>query len=235
MPTSIGSAIPVQARRHVASPQMWAVEVGTDFWLDPAVNGMITAGNAHELSDYGWTTTALGLTAGSGADFLSSADVGTVNVITFDAANDLLLSPRRFGDYQHGLVAKGLLGYYPTRLCAEVYAAFSTHSANETTTGFGLVTATPLTDTNHVAFIRTDGSNFAMRSSGAADAGAADDAAFHLFRIELTFGTGLAEWFIDGTSQGTIAILGDSFPVAFGASAGTTNRLSLGLVHIWYE
>lgn len=235
MPISIGSSVPVQVRRHVASPQMWSVEAGTDFWLVPSVNGMISAGNAHELSDYGWTTTALALTAGSGGDFLASADVGSMNVITFGDASDLLLSPVLFGDYAHGLVAKGFLGYYPTKLCMEAYAAFSTHSADETATGFGFVTATPLTDTNHVAFIRTDGANFALRSSGAADAGAADDGNLHLFRIDLSFGTGLAEWFIDGTSQGTIAILGDSFPVALGASASTTNRLALGLVHIWYE
>src|SRR3990167_5959661 len=94
-------------RIHVLTPQEWATTPGTDFWLVGQSNGMITAGSAHELADYGWTTTALKLTAATGgADLLDSADVGVPAGITLADASDLLASPAIFGDYAHGLMAQ---------------------------------------------------------------------------------------------------------------------------------
>ena len=42
---------------------------------------------------------------------------------------------------------------------------------------------------------------------------------------------------MDGTSQGTIALEADEFPVSFeaGIVAAGTNTIGLGDVHVWYE
>lgn len=224
-----------EVKHHVLTPQAWAVAAGTDFWLVPSANGMLTSGNGHELSDYGWTTTALALQNGSGGDFFSSADPGALGAILFGASGDLLLSPAVFGDYAHFYMASQLLGAAPTKLILEAIAAFTTNSANETTSGFGFIEdgGSPDVANDHLAFIFTDGTNFTLRSGAASDAGAVDDGNVHRFKIVITSAN--VEWFIDGTSQGTIALEADEFPVAFGAHVLTTNRLSLGIVHISYE
>jgi len=224
-------------REHVRTPQEWGFKAGTDFWLVASTNGMITATNAHELVDYGWVTTALGFSTPTGGDFLDSADPGTPNSILFDASGDLLRCPYLFGDYAHGLMAQQLLKKAPTKLALEVYAAFTVHSANEPTSGFGFVEAggTPATAADHQAFISTNATNFLFASGAASDLGAIDDANFHLFKMVLNKTTSLAEWFIDGVSQGSMAIQADLAPYAFGAHVLTTNRLSLAWAHVYYD
>lgn len=225
-------------RAHLLSPQEWGYAVGTDFWLTAAVNGMLTAGNGHELSDYGWTTTALTLTAGSLADFITSADVGTPANITMADASDLIQSPILFGNYSHALAASKILGYLPNRLTLEAYAAFPAVAANETATGFGFVESagSPIVAGDAMAMIVSDGTNFVCRSGAASDVGATADTAYHLWRVEIAGGSSV-EWFIDDTSQGTFAIQSDLWPVSFGAGvqAAGANDVSLAWVHIWYS
>ena len=219
-------------RGHVPS-YAWGTDPGTDFWLIPS--GAIFTAAGIVLGDYGWTTTALALVEGTGADFIASGDYGVPNHILTDASGDLLQSPTVFGDYTHAYMASSILGYVPSALNVEVYAAFSVATANETTSGFGLVedVGTPATAGDHMAYIFSDSANFGLRSGAAADVGAAVDNAWHLWKIAVTSAN--VEWFIDGTSQGTIALQADLWPVSFGAQSFTTNRLLLGQIHVWYS
>ncbi len=224
-------------RHHVVKAQDWNRSAGTDFWL---LSEAEYAGAASDdlITNFGWTTTSIALASPTGGDFLASADVGTPNSLLFGADNDLLQSPTIFGDYAHGLMAGQILGHLPTRLIVEVYAAFTTNSANETRTGFGLTEAggTSGTANDAMAWIHTDGSNFTIRSAADSDAGDTDDANFHQFRIVVSTGTADAiEWFIDGTSQGTMDSQEDLWPCSFGGFSSTTNRISLAFAHIWYE
>src|SRR3990167_78067 len=227
-------------RRHVAADR-WQSEPGTDYWVIAQHDDALTASGATNISgldSYGWTTTTLVVSTMTGGDFLDSTDVGTPNAVVFGADTDLLQSPTIFGDYSHGLMAGQFLGYYPTRLVVEVYAAFTTHSANETRTGFGLTEAggTSGTAADAMAWIHTDGTSFTLRSAADSDAGSADNATFHQFRIVCTVGqTDAIEWFIDGTSQGKMDVQAALWPCSFGAYSSTTNRISLAWCHIYYE
>lgn len=221
-------------RIHVNRAAHWTRTSGTDFWYREQ-----EAGTAADdlITNYGWTTTALSYTVGSGADLLTSADVGTPTSTDFGAAADLLLSPSIFGDYGHSLMAADILGYQPTTLNLEAYAAFTVNSAAETISGFGFSTGSGLTATNHVAHIYSDATNFAIRGTDGTgaltDVGALLAATYKKFKIVATAG-GTVEWFIDGASQGTITLKTDLFPTAFSASVTTTNRLSLAWAHIFY-
>ena len=215
---------------------------GDCFWLvggGPDVMATGAAAVAGGLSGWGWTTTTLSLTAATGADFLSSADVGTPASIAFAADTDLLQSPTIFGDYSHGLAAGEILGRYPTKLICEVYAAFPTNSAEETRTGFGLIEAggTAGTDVSAMAWIHALATTnaFSLRSGAASDNASSLDSAYHQWRIVVNSADSLVEWFIDGTSQGTIAVQTDLWPCSFGAYASTTNRVALAWIHLWYE
>lgn len=221
-------------RIHVP-PRLWGTAPGTDFWLIPS-GEITTAGATGDLlSDNGWVTTSLVETAGSAADFLSSADTGVPTHLLTNASGDLLQSPSVFGTYDHGQVAAAILGYSPTTLNVEFWGAMTVHTADEANSGFGWVEAggSPANTADAMAMINTDGTNFRISSGAASDLGAADDALWHQFKIVSTFG-GTHEWFIDGTSQGTLAIQADLYPVSFGFHALTTNRPALGSVHIWY-
>ena len=238
MGTGLIIPAPASRRVHVTRPSLWTRAAGTDFWLKPDIN--FAGGAADELlTDNGWTLTSVTLTAGTLADLLTSADVGTPSIAALDAGSDLLLSPSIFGDYGHGLMAGQFLGYTPTTLNLEIYANFSVSTAAETTSGFGFSTGSSLTATNHIAFIYSDATNFAMRGTpgtGAyTDVGALRDATYHLWRITATAG-GTVEWFIDGTSQGTITLVADLFPTAFSGSivAAGTNRVNIAWAHIFY-
>jgi len=224
-------------RVHILTGQDWVRYAGTDFWL--SVGDTVLGATNHALCDNSWTTTGLAPTAADGsADFLSSSDVGNPNRIRFNSASDLINSPELFGDYNHATQAAQFLGYQPTKLNLEVQARFPVHSANETTTGFGLIDGggTPGTEADHVAFIHTDNANFTLRSSADSDVGAADGTLLHRFKVTVAEGTTDAiEWFIDGTSQGTIDNREDAWPCSFGGYTSTTNRIDLMWVHIWYS
>jgi hypothetical protein len=228
-------------RVYVDDPRAWAYTNGTDFLLNGGTTtALITSGTAGQvLSEYGWTTTTLAYVAGSGADYASSADPGVAPHLLLADASDLLASPAIFGSYDHMLAASRILGYFPTRLVCEVWAAFTTASADEPSSGFGfvedggsLITAAAA---DQMAVISSNATTFELNSGAASDAGAAVDNAWHRWRIVLSGST--AEWFMDGTSQGTIALQGDEFPVSFeaGIVAAGTNDIALGDVHLWYE
>jgi len=227
-------------RRHIWTPQGWGYEAGTDFWFVGAASGMLTSGNAHELADYGWTTTALGFATPSAADFISAADQGTPNALAFDAAGDLLKSPVIFGEYNHALLAAEILGYTPTQLVAVIRAQFAVASNNETATGFGFFEdgGAPNVAADAFAMITSNGTNFVARSGADSDAGAAVDTAWHTWK--LVIGAGPAdgiEWFMDGVSQGTFDTETDELPVGFGAgvlAATGANFFNLAWAHLYY-
>lgn len=227
-------------RKHVRSPQMWGVEAGTDFWLIVNANGGLGSGNAHELSDYGWTTTSLALADGAAADFMSSSDVGTPPQITQNAQNDLIKSPAIFGDYTHARQAMLLLGKktLPRYLIMDAYATFSVVANAETTTALGFVEdgGSIVTANDAMACVVSNGTTFAIRSGAATGTGVvAVDTNPHRFRIVCDKSNALAYLYVDGTASGSVAIEGDEWPVAFGAgSGGANNLIQLNQAHIYY-
>ena len=227
-----------KTRHHVWTPQEWAYRPGTDFWAFFGNSGLLTSGVAHELSDYGWSTTALAFASPDGADFMSSDDIGTPNGLVFADASDLLQSPAIFGDYTHGRMVEEILGKFPTQFAIEIYAAFTTVTGTSNRSGFGLVEAggTAGAAADELAWIYTDGTNFTIRSDADSDVGAADDTDYHLWKIVVSSGdkTDAVEWFIDGVSQGTMDRKTDEWPVSFGVFAHTTNRFVVSWVHAYY-
>lgn len=229
-------------REHVP-PHLWAAKPGTDYWLLGGHADIVTSPAAATvvgaLEGWGWTTTALSLTTGSGADFLSSSDKGIHTGISIGLASDLLQSPVIFGDYAHGLAAAQFLGYMPTALVLDVYATFTVVATTSDTTGFGFVEdgGSAIVANDQLAYITSDGTNFLLRNDTVSDASiAVADTNPHLFRIKVTSSN--VEWFIDDVSQGTIALKADEWPVSFGAGALATtgaNFFHIGWVHIWYE
>ena len=240
---NIVSSGPRAPRAHVSTPEWWNRAAGTDYWAFFGLESTIAAaGSSALLSDAGWTTTSLAETAGTGADFLATGDRANPAHILTNAGSDLLQSPPVFGDYGHAQMAASILGYQPTRLVCEFYGAMTVHSADESTlTGWGLVEAGGAAGTanDRMAWVSTDGTNFLCSSAADSDLGATDDANWHVFRVELSnavaAGTDMSTWYIDGTSQGTLDLQTDLFPVSFGMFASTTNRPALAWIHIWYE
>lgn len=218
---------------HVLSPQEWGNSAGLHYWAFFGNAGQLTAGNAHELSASGWTTTALSLGGGQTGDFLASADQDPP-YLDFGASGDLLQSPAIFGDYGVGQMWKQFLGADPTTINLEVYASFPVGSVSETTSAFGFTTGAPATAANHRATIHSNGSNFRLRNNGGGDVGAAIDTGWHLFKIQL--GPSVIEWWIDAVSQGTLAYdSSDVWPASFGCHTSTTNRIRISWLHAWPE
>lgn len=212
-------------RIHAKNADEWGSSA-TDFW--------ISAGDMDATLPTGWTNTSILLTQSALSDFNSAADAQSISTWGTNADLDQLLSTRRFGSYYDFQEQADLLGYLPTALYCDILGVFTVHSANETATGFGLAGGVPLTITNHVAWIFSNSTNFALRTGATTtDAGALLDTTFHMFRIVITTGS-TTEWFIDGVSQGTVTTMVDMFPCSFGMSASTTNRPFFNRVHIWY-
>lgn len=229
-------------RLHVEDPRNWAISMGTDFWLGSYPSTAVLAGTAGGgvlLSEYGWTTTTLAHVAGLSGDFFSAAVPGVPGYIQFTAASDLLMSPSIFGDAAHVAQAARILGYRPTSLNMECYAAFLAEGSNEPSTAFGFVQAgaSPITAAaaGQFACISSNATNFELNSSAASDAGAASENAWHLWKVKIT-GAG-SEWFIDGASQGSIALVAAVFPLRFGCGvvAAGNNTIALNSVHIYYD
>mgnify|MGYP001584743184 CR=1 FL=1 len=236
------NVFPIANRQHVEDPRSWSISLGTDYWLGTNPSTAVLAGTAGAgvlLSEYGWTTTALAHVAGLSADFFSAADPGVPGYLQFTAASDLLVSPSVFGGDDHVAHVTRILGYRPTSLNMECYAAFLTEAADEVSSAFGFVQAgaSPITAAaaGQFACISSNATNFELNSSAASDAGAVSDNAWHLWRIKIT-STG-SEWFMDGVSQGSIALVADVFPLRFGCGivAAGVNTIGLNNVHIWYE
>ena len=228
-------------RLHVTDPRLWSRSIGTDYWLRGGIGIVSAQATAGELlSDYGWTTTGLAETAATGAaDFLSSATPGVEDYVGANSSTDLLQSPSMFGGYLGAQAAASIMGRDPTRLTAEWLGAFTAVTGTSNRSGFGLVEdgGTAGTAVDELAWIYTDGTNFTLRSDADSDAGAADDTSWHIWKIIVKTGTATdaVEWFIDGTSQGTIDRKTDEWPVSFGMYAHTTNRPQIAWLHIFYE
>ncbi len=217
----------------------WSTQMGTDYWAKFGIRSTIAPTGGGVLSELGWTTTSLVETVATGTgDFMSSSDFGIPAHILTDASGDLLESPSMFGDYTGSSAAGDILGHDPTTLSMECLASFTAVSGTSNRSGFGLVQdgGAAGTAADQLAWIFTDGTNFTIRSSADSDAGAADDTDWHLWKIVVSTGsaTDAVEWFIDGTSQGTMDRLEDQWPVSFGLHALTTNRPGIAWVHLWY-
>ena len=231
-------------RKHVLMGSRWVQSAGSDFWLMPGadVSAAEDTGSQEQLPEWGWIGTSLVDTVGSGADFMSSADKGAPNHFLTNATGDLLESPTLFGGYIHAEMAMKIVGMrkMPTDLIVEFWGSMSVHSADEPRSGWGFIEdgGSVATEADQIAFISSDGSNFQLAANGGAgaltDAGAADDAGWHLFKIRLNVADGLAYWYIDDVLQGSVAITADEFPCSFGFHALATNRPLLGPTHISY-
>lgn len=227
-------------RKYVTDPRAWAFDVGTDYLLVPSVTtALITAGTAGQvLSEFGWTTTSLTHATPSGADFMTSVDVGTPNGFLTDASGDILKSPTIFGDYNHARAVQQILGYFPTSLTLEAGATFTVASANENQSAFGWLEdgGTASVANDQIAAIFSDGTNFTIKNDTDSDVGALIDTSYHVWKIVINPGTtDKVEWFIDGTSQGTMDLKEDEWPASFFMHSLTTNRIHLSWAHIYYR
>ena len=237
------TVVPGNSRRvHALRPYDWAVTAATDYWATfGSVLGIPGGAGEEDLDLYGWVTSGFSHTVGSGADFLTSVDVGVTGGVNMNAANDFLLSPFIFGDFAHGEMVKGLLGHAPTRLNMECFARFAAN-ADESASGFGFVEAGAtgqFAEGDLLAFVTSDATNFTL-VSGEPDtgAGSTDNTTAHLFKITINKGTTLAiDWFIDGVQQTSMDLQEDLWPAAFAINteATGTNDPVVSWVHIWYE
>jgi hypothetical protein len=201
-------------------------------------------GSSALLTDSGWTITSMVDTAGTGADLLATGDRTAPAHALTDAASDLIQSPSIFGDYLHGQIAAKILGYTPTKLCAEFGFNFTVGTANETASAIGFVEAggSIVTANDALATIFSDGTNFKVRSGSAVTAaGPVVGAAWRIGKITLdssvAAGTAMVTTTIDGVALPTLNLETDLFPVSFGMGivAAGTNRIGLAWVHVWYE
>jgi len=220
----------------IKDPRYWETSSGYEFMADFGNADLITvlSSTNNGLSGYGWATTSLVATDGTAGDLLSPTDVTPTHILT-DAASDTIFSPRIFGSYSHALQASRFMGYFPTRLVMECYAAFTVASANEAASFFGLITPSGTTAgaNGSAACIFSDGTNFVCSGDKGFDNGAAIDNAWHLWKVVVESST--TEWFIDGVSQGTYTTEQDVWPTSFKMIVSTTNRIGISWIRIYYE
>ena len=231
-----------QQRVHVG-PYDFSNGAATDYWIQ--FNGVANqtaaaaATNPGGLSGWLFTTTSLVPTSGTAGDFNSSTDFTPSHSLT-DGTADIFATPRIFGGYDQMQRVKDVLGYAPTELVVDQYAAFTVASANEVSTYFGLINSTGAADgAGSGGCILSDGTNFRLVSDLGNDAGALIDNGWHLWRI--LYGSTNTEWFDDiatpGTlaSRGTITTEADIWPLAYVFRASTTNRVGVSWLHIFYR
>lgn len=228
---------------HTVRAQDWASRPGVVYALHAGAGAHGASSNGL-LSDFGWVTTSLVLAGGSGADIpdasWSTLDWGTPGSIGTNASSDLLQSPAIFADPMGFYTAGRLLGSTkpPLNFIADFWGALTTDSANETTSGFGLVEAggTAGTAADSFAWIYSNGANLKLESgAGAASlTGPAVAQQLLLHRLVITRSDAAqsaqtVSWYtssngITFTLQGTIAVETDLLPLSFGMFADTTNR-----------
>jgi hypothetical protein len=217
----------------------WNSSSGARYHFMPSAGQISGTGNAQDLSDRGWVTTALAFVEGTGADFLSAADKGVPGHYVLGAALDLLQCPAIFGGWTHAEEASSHIGTQPTCMTFEFHGSFADASSAEPGSGFGLVVngGSILTAADAIAMIVSDGTNFVCQSAADSDVGALVDNAWHEWKIVISQGTTDAvEWFIDRVSQGTFDLRTDAFPAAWGTAveAAGTNFLKIGPCEIEY-
>lgn len=233
------------------------IHVGGKYWLEPATDFWLTTSNQgiedvavgvatqpaiiRTLNGFGWVTSAslvLGVTPA--ADFLSEADIGQGNAYwDLDAASDQMCSPLVFGNISHLEVFRRVFGVVPTKLSAEWWAGYEVNTNNEPGSGVGFNTVQGAFAAAAIR-IYSNGTNFVLDVGGTTDVGAAKDLAIHKWKIVINKTTALVEWFMDGVSQGTVALAGseDSWPMNWQARvvAAGGNFFQVYLpIHAWYE
>ncbi len=223
-------------RVHIRDPHEWANSPGTDYWADFGKDDL-AAGGGRDLADAGWESSGFSILDGSGAALLDASTKGTTGGLNFDTTADYIISPTMFGNWTHGIMVQKMLGYFPTKISFECLARFAAGN-DEERTGFGFVqdgtTAGAIAKADWMAGITVDGTDFSLESSAAVDAGATKATTPHLFKVTGTAG-GTWEWFIDGTSQGTLAIVANQAPYAWAASVTGNNDPVIAWLHIFYE
>lgn len=231
-------------RVHVG-PHDFDNGAATDYWINfNAIANQVAAASATNpggLSGWFHTTTSLVATAGTAGDLDSYSDFTPSHVLT-DASADAFVTPRIFGGGDQFDRVADVLGYRPTILRADVYAAFTVNSANESTSFFGFCApaTTDITAAGGAAGICSDGTNFNLKSDNGSDAGVARDTLWRKWRIDLGSG-GTTTWYLDATpsgsltSQGTITTETDIYPVSFKMIVSTTNRIGISWVHVSYQ
>lgn len=172
-------------------------------------------------------------------------DITAPNHALTDASGDILLSPAFVGDAAHMWQAARLAGMskLPDLLIAEFFAAFTVASADETQSfvGFFEDNATASTEADQYAGVRSNGVNFLGQGNAATMAtGPVIATAWGFWKIVLEFNgaTGPNVYFYrNGAIFSATAGVGaqDEFPLRFGLHALTTNRIGLGLTHIYYD
>jgi hypothetical protein len=234
--STITSGATPRARIHITDPKLWGSNAGSDFWWNCNNADQIAAGS-DDLVGHGWISTGGVYLAGSLADFGSSADVGTTGGFHMDTAGDTVASPQIFGDYLHMRMVQEILGYMPTTLNAEFYMRLSANN-DEQASGAGFWEAgstSAFAKADCMAVVASGGTNFELHSGAAEDSGSADSTNATLFKITVTTGSTI-EWWINGTSQGTLALQTDLWPAMFGVNtqAAGTNDPILNWAHVWY-
>lgn len=225
----------------------WCQRPAVAYYLTFGAESFGTTGDAHELADFGFTTTSLVMAGGAAADlppadFCASGatiDAGTPGSATADAGTDLFQTPSIFADPMGFFWAGRLLGSNkpPRMFVAEFFGALTTDSANETRSGFGLIEdgGTAGTDADAFAWIYSNSANLCIRS-GAANGSAVGPAVSQqmlLHRIEVDRVDQIIRWKTSSnfgatwTQHATLALEPDELPCAFGAYAHTTNRFGL--------
>ncbi len=236
-------------RLHVTGPEWAQHPAATDFWLSGSDHGELgTATGSNVLADSGWVTTSMVHGAGSAADFMSSADIGTPAGLLTNAGSDLVSSPVIFGDFMHMEAASRTLGFLPKYLMLEAYLTFSTASNNETTTRFGFFEdgGSPIVAADALASMYSDGTNFICGSGADTDAGPLIATTPMGLRIKIAPGTtDKVTWFVRTSTagafttgfvnQGTFDLETDEFPCGFGWGQGTSNVILVHWAHIWYS
>ena len=228
-----------ETRVHITNPRDWGSSIGTDYWASFGDLTLVEA-DSTDLDLHGWLEAGTWVyLKGTGADLLTSSDIGTSGGAHMDTADDSLTSPFIFGDYAHALAVSGMLGYIPDTLNCEVYGRFTLNN-DEETSGFGFVkgdAATVFAKDDLLAYFATNGTDFTLENASAAADGSTDNTNAHQLRMVLQAGQAI-DWYIDDTLQSnTLALLTDEFPVAFciQAATGGTNDPVVEWVHIWYS
>jgi hypothetical protein len=242
------------ARVHV-NAERWKDTLGTDYWFSPSlIMATATAGLNTVTAVGGWTLEAEHGVLGSAGDFLGgtlTAGVPGVPGVPTHAAllltGDIIVSPVIFGGYAHAMAASQMVGksVRPRKFVVDTFAAFTTASADEPTSGFGMfedaTTTTTATEALQLAFISSNSANFELNTNASTtltDVGAAVDNLYHIFRQEFLYDTAgvvRCNWYIDGVYQGYIVPTQAEAPWAWGAHTLTANVVKIAWAHLFYD
>ena len=222
------------ARKHATKHTDWINGVYTDYWLAPGP-GALTATT-------GFTFTSLVATVGSGADLMSSTDVGTPAAIETNATGDLLQSPAIFADYSHALAAAKIMGMnnrLPTKFVVEMYVSWPVASADEDQSAIGLFEdgATISTAADQLAVVYSNGVNFLFKNGAGTGTvtGPVIATTPKLYKMVLDKTAGDIKCFVDNTYYAALTLEADEFPAYFGLHSLTTNTIALHWAHLWYD